>query len=117
MAAVRADILEQLAVSTHRQQALDFAQRMMEAVQDRLDPVMRGWMPPEALREDYFQHRVLLYQDKPAVGRPTRLRLPSGEKIALGSVRPLEHDYLKVQIGYLAEHYWKKVQEDFAHHT
>lgn len=45
MAAVRSDILEQLAVSTHRQQALDFAQRMMEAVQDRLDPVMRGWMP------------------------------------------------------------------------
>ena len=45
MVTVRSDILEQLAVGSHRQQALGFAQRMMEAVQDRLDPVMRGWMP------------------------------------------------------------------------
>ncbi len=45
MATIRSDILEQLTVGNHRQQALDFAQRMMEAVQDQLDPVMRGWMP------------------------------------------------------------------------
>src|SRR5262245_62047550 len=85
--------------------------KVVEAV--GAEKVDRGWMSPEAIRDDYFRHRVLMYADRNRIGRPARIRPPGKEKGAKGSTLPIERDYIKVMYDYIAEHRLKKALEDF----
>jgi len=77
------------------------------------EKVDRGWMAEDAIRDDYFRHRVLMYADQNRIGRPSRIRPPGKEKAAKGSTLPIERDYLKVMFDYIAEHRFKKALDDF----
>ena len=92
--------------------AVDKHFRLVRAIgQDKVD---RGWMAEDAIRDDYFRHRVLMYeQGRARVGKPSRIRVPGKEKAAKGSTLPIERDYLKVMLDYIAEHRFKKALDDF----
>lgn len=92
-------------------EAVDRHFQIVDAVGN--EKVSRGWMSEEAKREDYFRHRVLLYDQRGVVGGPRRIRPPGKEKAAKGSELAIERDYIRVMYSYLAEHRYKKALEDF----
>ena len=95
-------------------EVLDAAERhfkLVDAVGS--EKIERGWMNPEAKREDYFRHRVLRYDSFAGPATPRRIKPPGKEKAAKGSALPIERDYIRVMYDYLAKHRYDKALEDF----
>jgi hypothetical protein len=95
--------------------ALDRHYKLMRAIGE--DLVRRGKLPPEALRDKYYPHRVLDYIEEidRRAGMPRKLRAPYRfyTKERVGSVRDIDTAYLEIMYQHLTKIYVDNAADDF----